>query len=442
LSEIYAKFDRSKGNAALLRSKTLQELEQTVVAWQDNSSAREFVCSLPECLKSITIPLPNTQGEFSSEHTAVARACCDCEHVLLRQKERLYRDATEPAVVKLYDELSRTQRQIEEYLPRFHSLMYRLNAEPVGVEGGVDIQRARHIRKSLMDAFNNLDLLSKKILQLPATTPTETKLHQAIRFAVAKYLQQHMFPLSMLPKVLQKPSADPRGTRSTTSLSQHSSSPNPSEPRIITYSALTGDDRSVASSQSNDHQQPQKYPSGPQIFPTESAPALTQSLSSAASSTTTAATPNKQRSTRSAPLIHKYQMRQQQQPRPSSVIQSLGSTVTDTVGGTISTLASYVRWGGHNGQLPLLSSSSSFTAAAEIDPEREGRAQALDPKERQFQLRILREQHELIVGFIREATKQRRLDDVRTLTENLLELEAEMAALERYIEPDAGEVAV
>ncbi|KAJ2348206.1 hypothetical protein GGH91_001498 [Coemansia sp. RSA 2671] len=65
--------------------------------------------------------------------------------------------------------------------------------------GGRDLGRAAALRRRLTRAFGDVDRASKAVAALPGASPTDARLHAAIRRAVVTYLQTHMFTLSVVP---------------------------------------------------------------------------------------------------------------------------------------------------------------------------------------------------------------------------------------------------
>ncbi|KAJ1965950.1 carboxypeptidase Y-deficient [Dipsacomyces acuminosporus] len=136
---------------------------------------------------------------FSADRCVDVRACRECEHVVIRHRDRASRaNRASDQLSLLYAEINKCMVQVEDILPTFNALAVRLH--DAGLSNSPDLPRAARIRRQLTAAFNSLDQISKRILQLPAETPTAKRLHLSIRRAVAQYLQLHMFPLTMLPK--------------------------------------------------------------------------------------------------------------------------------------------------------------------------------------------------------------------------------------------------
>ncbi|KAI8323331.1 hypothetical protein GQ54DRAFT_237781, partial [Martensiomyces pterosporus] len=232
----------------LPRAKSLQAAEQSVVMWEDDSAVDacpfchspfgrlasrrhhcrlcgRVVCGRGSCSTSLSIPLPSDDGAgFSSEHCADVRTCKECEHIVIRHRDRAARMNQAPdALTVLYADVNAFMAQVEDALPTFNALAIRLNDS--GSVATPDLPRAARIRRQLTAAFNSLDQTSKRILELPADTPTAKRLHLAIRRAVAQYLQLHMFPLTMLPKPERKVSSASSTTTMNTTEDEVSNQP-------------------------------------------------------------------------------------------------------------------------------------------------------------------------------------------------------------------------
>ncbi|KAJ1943836.1 carboxypeptidase Y-deficient, partial [Linderina macrospora] len=226
LSLVYLAADagNTSSSSSLLRSKSLQTAEQSVVVWESDAHVEScplcqksfgrlasrrhhcrlcgrVICGRSSCLTQLSIPLASPDGSgFSQEQFANVKACRDCEHIVLRHRDRTARATQAPTVLgQLYARLGQCMEQVEEVLPTFNALALRLGGGG-GTTSSPDLPRAARIRRQLTASFNDLDKVSKRIAQLPAPTATDQRLHMAIRRSVAQYLQLHMFPLTMLPK--------------------------------------------------------------------------------------------------------------------------------------------------------------------------------------------------------------------------------------------------
>ncbi|KAJ2662699.1 carboxypeptidase Y-deficient [Coemansia sp. RSA 1200] len=442
------------------RARALQTAEQAVVAWEDDaavascpfcssafgrlSSRRHHcrlcgrvVCGRSACSSLLSVPLPPGDGNSSRDpasRVAELRACADCEHVVLRQRDRAVRAQQQlnpDALARLYAAARECMATVEATLPAFNALAIKLQGPSAGDSAPIpmpgDIARAARIRKQLTAAFNSLDTLSKRIVALPAANASSTRLHVAIRRAIAQYLQLHMFPLTMMMP--------------------ERSSPRRSQSRASVASSGAGDTPSS-------------------VLPPPPPPQLISagSLSPPSSLTTLNADDAADFSSSSSPARHaNQQQQQQQQPLPpagdGSDERHGRSSSSERRSSVASSLFSLVRLSN-----PLLSSSSSSngkpaaaaaasstlpdsdTYARELDLEEESIRQALlsDPgkheriaamnqDEKIASLEVLRDQRQRVLGYIGDAQRARRIDDAVSLQASLDDLDTELSILERSL---------
>ncbi|KAJ2605868.1 hypothetical protein EV177_006054 [Coemansia sp. RSA 1804] len=309
---------------------------------------------------------------------------------------------------------------VEATLPAFNALAIKLQgpsaADSAPMPG--DIARAARIRKQLTAAFNSLDTLSKRIVALPAANASSTRLHVAIRRAIAQYLQLHMFPLTMMMP--------------------ERSSPRRSQSRASVASSGAGDTPSSVLP-------PQLLSAG--------------SLSPPSSLTTLNADDAAVFSSSSSPARHANQQQQQQQQQPlppagdgSDERQGRRSS-SERRSSVASSLFSLVRLSN-----PLLSSSSNNgkpTAASSTspspdasareleeesirqallsDPGKHDRIAAMNQDEKIASLEVLRDQRQRVLGYIGDAQRARRIDDAVSLQASLDDLDTELSILERSL---------
>lgn len=72
---------------------------------------------------------------------------------------------------------------------------------------------AGQVRKSLLDSFAAFDAISKRINMLPAHSSSMRRLQANIHIAANHYLQRNMFPLQMLPRILNPESKSKKGSK-------------------------------------------------------------------------------------------------------------------------------------------------------------------------------------------------------------------------------------
>ncbi|KAJ2812384.1 carboxypeptidase Y-deficient [Coemansia furcata] len=119
------------------------------------------------------------------------RTCGDCARTVARIRTRHTPRPIAP-VVPLYEEIRGGMADADALLPAFNKMLAHHRHQ-------ADLARAAALRRKLTAAFGSVDRASKLIAALPAATPTDARLHAAVRRAVVLYLQTHMFTLSMVP---------------------------------------------------------------------------------------------------------------------------------------------------------------------------------------------------------------------------------------------------
>ncbi|KAJ1944769.1 hypothetical protein EC988_005905 [Linderina pennispora] len=123
-----------------------------------------------------------------------------------------------------------------------------------------------------------------------------------------------------------------------------------------------------------------------------------------------------------------------------SIVSNVTSVGGAVVGGTvtgISSLLSYVTPGTpkqRNKSSGGLPSQDELIAQALVrDPEREQRVVDMAHDEKLSTLSVLRDQRERVKGYIREAQRERRLEDAVSLQTSLSDLEVELSLIERNL---------
>ncbi|KAJ2319967.1 carboxypeptidase Y-deficient [Coemansia sp. RSA 2704] len=401
--------------AAAGARRALQEAEQSVVVWEDDAAAaacpfceRTFgrlatrrhhcrlcgrvVCARPGCSALLSVPLPRADGRgFSETERADIRACRECEHVVLRHRDRVARAAPQAVELsRLYAHIRASMARVEETLPTFNALAMRLRDGGAGT--APDLPRAARIRKQLTVAFGEMDQASKRVVALPAASTGDARLHGAIRRAVAQYLQLHMFPLTMLPKQPRRPprmlSPDQTPLRiqmasTSTSSAELVESPAASLPSSISTVNIDG------------------------IKP----PSVGSDAGSASFEGTTANGSN---------------------DSPVRESARAGSSNGAQRAGLASSLLAYV--------IPAKPRSAAETQhderireALADDPGKEQRIAAMAAGEKLASLEVLRDQRQRVLGYISEAQKERRLEDAASLQASLTDLDVELSLIERSL---------
>ncbi|KAJ2261023.1 carboxypeptidase Y-deficient [Coemansia sp. RSA 376] len=191
------------------------EAEQRVVAWEPDDSrdvcplcARRFgrvsvrrhhcrICGRVVC------------GSCTSLLEERLRMCADCGRTVARIQGRRQETIQGGVVVKYYADIRAGMEDAERLLPVFKRMM-----------GGRDLGRAAAVRAKLTRAFGDADRASKLVAALPADSPTDARLHAAIRRAVVMYLQTHMFTLALVPSKSGSLPTTPKPVSRSTSIDQ------------------------------------------------------------------------------------------------------------------------------------------------------------------------------------------------------------------------------
>lgn len=212
------KLAKLKGNTndkkGILNQKAL---EQSVVQWQDDSSAikccicnaqfgkirnRRHHCRLcgklicNNCIEDIPLYM-----DINNENTlsGTTKACNQCNRIVFRKKIMNTKEKL-PSVVKLYDQIKFNQNLVDGILPKYNEILLQLNSKGTKSYSQQDYQSATKYREKLIKNFHQIDLLSKRIMKLP----TESKYYRILQNNIAKgsviYLQNNMITLKMLPE--------------------------------------------------------------------------------------------------------------------------------------------------------------------------------------------------------------------------------------------------
>lgn len=207
------------------------------------------------------------------------RICKDCRETILHRQYMLDTDRT-PAYVRLYDGLVSLQKDIEQSLPEFQEMVLGLQKQDAAAALGtaetinndilsvvhndassnaslaalkaknkntLALQRdAAQARKQLLANFANYDLYAKRIRNLDDEgNASLARIKAAIWTKANLFLQQNMFPLQSLPKMVEKKEKkkSSSGTHTPTS-----SSGNVSDAEIRPFKAVLNEATSSSSS--------------------------------------------------------------------------------------------------------------------------------------------------------------------------------------------------
>jgi hypothetical protein len=116
-----------------------------------------------------------------------------------------------------YNTLRMFQISVESLMPRFQSLLEKLD-DTASVPTKLEMQAAARLRKRLVDAMTQYDLLAKKIAiseaEAESTSQAETRLRNNIVLQASVFLQRNLIPLQHVPSLaqLRKRQADQAGT--------------------------------------------------------------------------------------------------------------------------------------------------------------------------------------------------------------------------------------
>ncbi|KDQ60679.1 hypothetical protein JAAARDRAFT_31656 [Jaapia argillacea MUCL 33604] len=139
------------------------------------------------------------------------RICRDCRPVLLRQQYN-QEVSQVPTFARLYDAFIALEKEIEDALPQFQELLISLSHDDQPT------REAAAIRKRLLDAFSQYDVLAKRIKNLPCKSgSSQERVHMAVVTRANLFLQKHMIPLQSVSRPRKKPdqaSTPPNGTDS------------------------------------------------------------------------------------------------------------------------------------------------------------------------------------------------------------------------------------
>jgi rabenosyn-5 len=116
-------------------------------------------------------------------------------------------------------------------LPEFNNLLLSVQTQDPQVIASSPLvqetfRKAAALRKELLDLFAEFDSNSKRINALPAATPSHQRIHSNIFMSANQFLQNHMFTLQLLPKILPASSsvnATPLSASSTAGQQQRNS---------------------------------------------------------------------------------------------------------------------------------------------------------------------------------------------------------------------------
>ncbi|CAK7207087.1 carboxypeptidase Y-deficient [Sporothrix eucalyptigena] len=231
--------------SALSGHKNLRKMiEQSVVAWEDDSSVsrcpfcqQEFgswtfrrhhcricgrvVCADPQtgCSSEVGLSVATRTGTNfvgSSEKTRAVgegkvdidiRMCRDCKPIIFSKRDFEAAVAHKPADQRAYETLRQFEWGIRQMMPMFQRSLQALQPDAPGSNSPpatrAQIQEAAKIRKRLMDSFTKYNLAAARLRDLKTESTTQQRLQKSVYSAASTFLHANMVPLKHVPKILR-----------------------------------------------------------------------------------------------------------------------------------------------------------------------------------------------------------------------------------------------
>ncbi|RKP38635.1 FYVE zinc finger-domain-containing protein [Dimargaris cristalligena] len=327
----------------------------------------QVICYRPQCSSNLTLSMRPGRNE-----PATIRVCSRCTSILDRREFIVVAIRSKTHTLTAYQTIVRYRSTIDKLLPKFDELVLKLSKEADLTETHIDYQVAAKLRRDLLENLSQLDRAS------------DQRLHNAIYQYCAQYLQQRMFSLSLLPKLLgsQTPPSSQHSVSGRSSRATLNNGPPDgprSSSRTVRIKGLqspptqSSERSSPPTTPSSDS--PKEYPNGGELI------------------TAAATTPSR-----------------------------AGESPSTADGSVVSGFLNFFSLGGLTRTTSVGSRNSASVRLAAEDL-----AQELD------RLDVLREQRFLVEGFLQDAVQHRRLEDAKTLRASLGELEEEINGIEAVI---------
>ncbi|KAL8651100.1 MAG: hypothetical protein Q9226_004858 [Calogaya cf. arnoldii] len=208
-----------------------KQLEQSVVAWEDDASVarcpfcqQEFstytfrrhhcrlcgrvVCGDPltDCSAEVGLNVAarsDQSAEKSNGEVGVdIRMCKECKKTVFSKQDFTASLAHKPPDVRAYENLVQFERGIRLLLPKFQQLLQALQ-DPNKPPTPATLAEASKIRKRLTDSFGQYNVAARRIRDLPTDSPTQQRLQKAIFQQAGSFLHIHMLPLKALPNIMK-----------------------------------------------------------------------------------------------------------------------------------------------------------------------------------------------------------------------------------------------
>ncbi|ORY86784.1 hypothetical protein BCR37DRAFT_390524 [Protomyces lactucae-debilis] len=210
-------------------------IEQQAVPWEDDTTLTECRdCKLPysysnrkhhcrlcgqttcgnaatrcstEIAFDVAIPEKVQQARHAGSSSVTLRLCRNCEMQLSDISPMVEEEtAGLPLWMTHYTTLRLFQTSIESLMPRFQALLSRLD-DTSNFPTSEETKAAARVRKRLVDAMTQYDLLAKKIAvredEKATISPAETKLRGNVVLQAGVFLQRNLVPLQHVPSLSQ-----------------------------------------------------------------------------------------------------------------------------------------------------------------------------------------------------------------------------------------------
>ncbi|KAL8754598.1 MAG: hypothetical protein Q9199_004235 [Rusavskia elegans] len=208
-----------------------KQLEQSVVAWEDDASVarcpfcqQEFstytfrrhhcrlcgrvVCGDPltDCSAEVGLNVAARSNQSTEKPNGEVgvdiRMCKECKKTVFSKQDFTESLAHKPPDVRAYENLVQFERGIRLLLPKFQQLLQALQ-DPNKPPTPATLAEASKIRKRLTDSFGQYNVAARRIRDLPTESPTQQRLQKAIFQQAGSFLHVHMLPLKALPKIMK-----------------------------------------------------------------------------------------------------------------------------------------------------------------------------------------------------------------------------------------------
>lgn len=171
--------------------------------------------------------------------------CRDCKSTIFSKKDFAASLATKPPSLRAYENLLQFEKGIRLLMPSFQRLLVALQ-DPEKPPSSSQLAEASKVRKRLIDAFAKYDAASRRIRDLPTSSPTQLRLQKAVYQQASAFLHLHMLPLKTLPKILKH--ASPHGLAAPSTSRPHANNSKQNSLAAIRYNDIDTSSRASSSS--------------------------------------------------------------------------------------------------------------------------------------------------------------------------------------------------